>query len=134
MLVQCDIVSTNEQVAPLVMIPESLIHSDLDKVRRLGGISCYFSENYFSGCFLAHWTGKGGKGSRMLNSSLRILVLFPAFIRFIYRCDFFSTAEYFSAISCLFFADFPILNFDGEKFTLLNFCFVFLTAKLNENK
>ena len=55
MLVQCDIVSTNEQVAPLVMIPESLIHSDLDKVRRLGGISCYFSENYFSGCLLAHW-------------------------------------------------------------------------------
>ena len=27
---------------------------DLDKVRRSGGISCYFSENYFSGCLLAH--------------------------------------------------------------------------------
>ena len=31
------------------------LHPDLDKVRRSGGISCYFSENYFSGCLLAHW-------------------------------------------------------------------------------
>ena len=31
------------------------VHWPLDKVRRSGGISCYFSENYFSGCLLAHW-------------------------------------------------------------------------------
>ena len=30
------------------------VHSDLDKARRSGGISCYFSENYFSGCLLVH--------------------------------------------------------------------------------
>merc|ERR1711860_333154 len=66
-----------------------------------------------------------GKGSRLLNSSLIFLVLFPTYLRPESTSIKNVSKQSEMTISCLFFADFLILYFNLEKFTLFNFCFVF---------
>ena len=109
------------------------IHSDLDKVRLFGCIFCYFSKNYFSGCFLAHWELKFWLAKEVVSSIQVSEFLFWFQLSSVSSTDaIFSTAEYFSAISCLFFWDYPLLNFNCENSSLFNFCFFFLTEKFSE--